>query len=154
MKVIIGIICITLCTFVGYFLSDKYVKRKELFGDFVNFNKTLLSEINFSKSSVLKIINDFPSKNGDFYNTIKSIYTDEKTKFNYCYLTSEEKEFANKYFNSIVGIDDKTLANFINASSKKLGDIYNETILEEKKYRTLYVKIGFLIGLIIFIVLI
>ena len=143
-----------MCTFFGYLLSNKYIRRKKYFNDFYLFNKNLQTELNFSKSSILKIIEDFSEKNSDFYYFITKYFKKKNEEVNLSYLSSDEKDSAKKYLGSISTVDDKTLIGYVNGYSQKLSEMLELSVREEKKYKTLYIKLGFLFGLIIFIVLI
>ena len=154
MKLVVGIVCVGICTFLGYLLSDKYLKRKNFFANFSSFNKKFIAEVNFSRSTLIEIIKDETDTNDDFYSGITPILNNQKPNFSYSYLKKEEKEFINKYFDSIIGVDEKNLSNHLNYSMEKIGEFYNNALLDEKKYRTLYIKLGFLIGLIALIILI
>ena len=154
MKWVVGIVCVGICTFFGYLLSDKYLKRKNFFANFSSFNKKFITEVNFSRATLIEIIKGMNGKNDDFYLSITPIINNQKPNFSYSYLKKEEKEFINKYFDSIIGVDEQNLSNHLNYSMEKIGEFYNNSIIEEKKYRTLYIKLGFLIGLIALIILI
>jgi len=153
MNVLIGIIFICISTFVGHNISLKYVKRKKFYLDFNTFNKTLTTELNFSKSTLKSIFSNFENKNGDFYSYFSGLYDNENKKINLEYLSNDEKQFIKDYFLSISDADSETLKNYVGLSGAKINDCLKLATNDEKKYRTLYLKLGFLIGLIALIVL-
>ena len=69
------------------------------------------------------------------------------------YLKLDELDFVKSYFDLIITSDDKTLEDFIDLNTKKLNETYEISLLNEKKYKSLYIKMGFLIGLIATIIL-
>ena len=153
MNILIGIIFIGICTFLGHKISLKYVKRKNFYLDFNTFNKTLTTELNFSKSSLKSIFSNFENKNGDFYSYINNYFNTTDKKICLDYLSNDEKQFIKEYFMSISDVDSESLKNFVGLSSVKINDNLKLATTDEKKYRTLYLKLGFLVGLIALIVL-
>lgn len=149
MKIFLGIIIIILLSFVGYLLSNKLTKRKNYYKSFNNFNDRLKNEIGFSKNSLLNLFDE----ENDFNNSLKLLLKGEKIN-KISYLSKDESDFLIKYAKNIGKSDKNTQIDYINKCKDSIDKLYNESIENEKKYKTLYVKLGFLIGLIIFILLI
>ena len=153
MRLIFGVICIILSVFLGNMFSEKYVKRKNFYSDFSGFNKKLKANVSFSKRSLLEIINSEDCSNSDFYALLKKYIDKREFDFTSKYLKTDELDFVKSYFDLIITSDDKTLEDFIDLNTKKLNETYEISLLNEKKYKSLYVKMGFLIGLIATIIL-
>lgn len=152
MKIIIGIFFLFLCTFIGYNLSLKYTKRKIFYGNFFNFNEKLLREVSFLQTTIVSLLNDIDI-NTDFYDSLKHYVNTKEFKFDKQYLLEEEKNELNRYFKTIGTSDKNGQIEYLNSMDITLKNKRIQSEENEKKYRTLYIKMGFLIGLIILIIL-
>ncbi len=154
MKILLGIIALIACTGIGYFFSRKYSVRKEFYTDFSGFNKNLKSEISFRQDSILNIINKCSERKSIFYKNITEHFIEnklivlDKNTFN-----QEEIAFFSNYIENIGASDKNTQISFLEEVDVKLKDVLAKTCEEEKKYKALYIKLGFLCGLIAFIIL-
>ena len=155
MKIFLGILVIIFSTFIGYVLSKKYTKLKNFYCNFDNFNKMLKTEIAFSQKTLKEIIDEKYSINNDFLNNFK-LYLENKENFclNINYLSSDEKAFLLEYFENIGKTEKGSQLEFLKKAEERLSTFYKNAIELDKKYKTLYIKLGFLIGLIIFILII
>lgn len=155
MKIFLGILVIIFSTFIGYILSKKYTKLKNFYCNFDNFNKMLKTEIAFSQKTLKEIIDEKYSINNDFLNNFK-LYLENKENFclNINYLSSDEKAFLLEYFENIGKTEKGSQLEFLKKAEERLSTFYKNAIELDKKYKTLYIKLGFLIGLIIFILII
>lgn len=149
MKIFLGILITTLSTFIGYLFSNKFTKRKKYYKSFQTFNDKVKNEISFSKNSILNLLVD----EDDFYNNLTLAFKGQKIIKPY-YLNNDEFEFFKKYSESIGRSDKTTQMELINKFKENIDKYYNESKENEKKYKTLFIKLGFLIGLIVFILLI
>ena len=152
MKIIIGIFFLFLCTFIGYNLSLKYTKRKIFYGNFFNFNEKLLREVSFLQTTIVSLLNDIDI-NTDFYDSLKHYVNTKEFKFDKQYLFEEEKYELNRYFKTIGTSDKIGQLEYLSSMDITLKNKQIQTEENEKKYRMLYIKMGFLIGLIILIIL-
>ena len=152
MTTFIGVIIIIISTLFGYILSEKFAYRKNFYKNFFEFNKNLKSEVSFTKASILSIIDNKDSN--DFIEIAKEYISLNEIKSQYKHIKQSEIDFIKSYLSSIFDVDDKTLLKNIDYYTVKINEIYNVAIYEDKKYRTLYVKIGFLLGLLVFVILI
>ena len=155
MKIFLGILVIIFSTFIGYVLSKKYTKLKNFYCNFDNFNKMLKTEIAFSQKTLKEIIAEKYSINNDFLYSFK-LYLENKENFclNINYLSSDEKAFLLEYFENIGKTEKGSQLEFLKKAEERLSTFYKNAIELDKKYKTLYIKLGFLIGLIIFILII
>ena len=76
---------------------------------------------------------------------------DENFCLNINYLSSYEKAFLLEYFENIGKTEKGSQLEFLKKAEERLSTFYKNAIELDKKYKTLYIKLGFLIGLIIFI---
>lgn len=161
-KFLLGLAIIAFTTYCGYLLSNKYRKRKVFFIVFFDFNERFLSEISYLKRPLVQWISSF-SQDGDF-GVLLSIFLNEivnggeltETDLSieqFSYLTKEEKNEILQYF-SMLGKGDslsqKAYFSTIKESVKKHRDNAENTA---KKYVDLYIKLGFLCGLLILILI-
>lgn len=151
MKLFLGLILLFSCTFIGYVLSLKFVKKKEYYNTFLQFNTIMKNEVAFSQSTISNVINSFERKN-DFYDCVASYFKEKKFVFKKNYITNEEIDFFYGYLSKLGTTDKKTQLSYLEHVEIDLEKKLTAVLADEKKYRFLYVKLGFLFGLIAFIV--
>ena len=152
MNILIGLITLSICTYLGFFATKKYTERKNFYFDFFSFNKNLNNEISYLNNSIVEIVSK--KNNTLFYNYIKSIFIEKKDElFINENFSKDEKVFLYSYIKSIGYSDRKTQLNFIKSVDDYLDEKYNSCIKEEEKYKKTYIKLGFLTGLILFVIL-
>ncbi len=141
-------------SFIGYKQSLNYRKREEYLRDFMNFNRRMISEVNFSKNSLPNIINEngYGSEFGEtlreFGENLSGGKVNSKT-----FLKDEDLKVLDGYFSSLGRSDKDTQSEALKASADSIKKLYEEAREETKKYSKLYIKLGFLIGLAVFIIL-
>jgi stage III sporulation protein AB len=92
--------------------------------------------------------------NSDFVVCLNEYLENKKFNFDKKYLSLEEKEFFRIYLSNI-GIHDKaTQMDYIAGIDGRIEEYYSNAKNDEKKYKTLYIKLGLLFGLMLFIILI
>ena len=148
MKIVLGIVLVFLSTFLGYVLSAKFTSRKQFYNDFYNFNSKLKQEISFRQSTILSLID---SEFSDFYSILRKYLKENVFCFNKTYLKEEEVKFFYNYVNTIGTGDKDSQIDFLDKINANLLEKQRNSFDEEKKYKTLYIKLGFLFGLIIFV---
>lgn len=149
MRFLLGVICLILCLFVGYILSQKFSCKRMFYSDFKNFNERLITEVSFSQKTISQLI---INNDNDFYNLVSNKISGREYVIPR-YLKREEYEFLNDYFSNIGKSDKYTQMLYLNSVKNQIDNCFNKSKEDEKKYKTLYVKMGFLIGLIILVVL-
>lgn len=154
MKLVLGIVILIACTLLGYKLSKNYTDKKQFYMDFNEFNKRFKSEVQFSKKTIIEILKDYEDRNGEFFNAIKKYFLEEQTEeIKNKLFSSDDKSFLINYFNNLGDSDKFSQLNYIESVEKSIEDNFIKAEKEEKKYKTLYIKLGFLFGLIILIAL-
>ncbi len=151
MKIFFGFLLLVACVLISYILSDKYRKRKLFYLKFEFFNKKLMNELTFSKKSIIELIAELDCEN-DFNNYLFNYVKNNITVGKINYISSDERDFFINYLDSIGTGDAKSQLNFLTNANIEIKKNLNESVENEKKYKTLYLKIGFLIGLILLIV--
>lgn len=152
MKLLIGVMLLVLSTLIGYKLSEKYVLRKKFYKDFLTFNQVLTREISFMQGTIVSLVKgiDF---DGDFTDLLNNYINTGEFKFEKKYLSTEEIEYLKKYLKIIGSGDKNTQLEFLGSVNFELNNKCATVNEDEKKYKTLYIKLGFLIGLIAMIIL-
>jgi hypothetical protein len=151
MNIFLGVLLLVFCTTTGYVLSLKFTKRKNFFINFSFFNKRLENEIAFTQKTLVNILRDSVNL-GEFekclleYLEKKSFCVDSKL-FN-----NDEIDFIKNYFETIGGSDKDSQIKYLDSAGKIIDDYLSLTSNEEKRYKTLYIKLGFLFGLMAFVI--
>ena len=148
MKLLLGFVCVILGIIFGYFFSERYSKRKDFLSDLLFFNQRLLKEVSYTQNSIYTLFDG----QTDFYIAIKD-YFDSKNFSKIKYLYEDENIFVENYFKNIGNMDKYSQLAFLNNSQKEIESMTDKATKENKKFQDLYIKLGFLIGLIILVVL-
>lgn len=162
-KLIIGIIIVVFTTLCGYLLAKKYRKRKLFFKELSEFNERFLSEISYYRRPIKEFAFKYAYK-GEFANLLQDYFEgiedralEEKSLLDepvYSFLKAEEKQVVEDYFLMLGKGDSASQKGYF--SSVKNGLLTLKTNAETacKKYGDLYVKLGFLCGLLILILIV
>ena len=151
MRIIIGIILLIISVFIGCGLARKFTKRREFFNSFKDFNLIIQREISYSQSSIPKLLSSIEN-NDDFYKCIKRYYTNKEFYFESTYLNSQELNFFKQYLMQIGKSDKTSQGKLIESMGEQLSEKLSVATELEQKYKSLYIKLSVLIGLIAFIV--
>lgn len=151
MKLFLGLILLIICIFIGYIKSNKYYFRRVFYDDFVKFNEKFKQEVSFKQRTIKNIIEDELS-DSDFITVIKgSIFNEKTTEKNLNYLNENEIKYFKDYVSTIGTVDKTIQLDFLQNISNEIIDKQKQCVSEENKYKKLYIKLGFFIGLILLI---
>ncbi len=153
MKIVFGFLLTSLSVYLGKIYSAKYTKKRKFYEDFYDFNRILINKVSFSNNSILTIVNE-NNEGSCFYMTTKEYLINNSTQFNLEFIELNEINYLKRYLSEIGTSDRKNQIKYLNTIDIELRDKLNVAIENEKKYKTLYVKLGFLFGLIIFVLVI
>lgn len=151
MKLALGVVLVCLFTFLGYVLSGKFTLRKSFYTNFYNFNNKLKQEINFRQTTLVSLLND--NESNDFFCAIKNYIQNNKFDFNKSYLKRDEIDFFYNYLKTIGSGDKDSQIEYLKEINSIVVEKKKQSIEDEKRYKTLYVKLGFLFGLIVLILI-
>lgn len=151
MNTFLGFLSIGISTYLGFTLSKKFTNRKTFYNDFNCFNKRLLTEVMFTGNTIPTILSD-KNLNGDFYEYLFKTF-DKKQNLVIKYLNVNENNYLKNYVEKIGTTDRKTQYEFLKSVEKVLEEKSVLSLNEEKKYKNLYIKMGFLIGIVIMVIL-
>jgi stage III sporulation protein AB len=155
MKLFIGILLIVLSTIVGYLFSLKYSERRVFFEDFNCLVTSLKNEINFTQRPVIDVINGCLNKNSDVLLVYNSFLID-KTDYtsNLKYLSFNEKKFVFNFLSSIGVGDSSSQIKIVDVAVEQSNSFLRQAVDDEKKYKTLFLKLGILAGITLFVLFI
>lgn len=163
LKFFLGIAIVAFTSFCGYLLAKKYRQRKEFFSQFKEFNERFLSEISYYRRPIREFASRYAYKGEfhtlleDFFRSLTSRSADARsfTDFpTYGFLTTEEKKVVEDYFLMLGKGDSGSQKGYFSAVKEPLNKLQTESETACKKYGDLYVKIGFLCGLLILILIV
>lgn len=153
MRLVLGVVFLILSTFFGYKFSSKFSERRIFYNDFYSFNKKLSNEVAFSKNSIVNLV-EKKENDGYFIGQVKKIILEKNNKVQLTNSYSkEENDFFNDYLDNIGNGDSLSQRKYLEGVEEILKEKRQLTQDEEKKYKKLYIKLGFLFGLILLIVI-
>lgn len=154
MKLLFGIVLLALSTAAGYRLSLKKKRRSLYFSDFRIFHREMMGAATFSKRSVLEVIGASKSR-GDFNNTLAayrdSLQNKKEFEPEFSDLTEEERETVRLYFDQIGKGDGAVQERLLGFYTQKIDELCAASERDRERYAALYIKLGFLLGLILMI---
>lgn len=162
MKYILLVIIVLICSYVGYGISKYYSRRTKFFQGLVLLFEKIKLEINFSQSKLISILTNFVVSNNDvktlMQNFQKSLENNQKLCEENLFkgikiLSQEEKNIIMSYFQSLGKFDVLNQSKQIESEISDLRAFQKNAEIEEKKYASLYFKIGIILGLAIALVL-
>ncbi len=163
MKFLVGVAIVAFTAFCGYFFAKKYRQRKLFFRQFKEFNERFLSEISYYRRPLKEFISayryrgEFNELLTDYLSVIKNretfaeVLTDDGK---YSFLKEEERRTLEDYFLMLGKGDSLSQKGYFSSVRELLTGLQAEAESAAKKYGDLYVKLGFLLGLLILILIV
>lgn len=161
-KFIVGIALVAFTTFCGYFLAKKYRQRKLFFMQLLEFNERYLSEIAYYRRPIKEFTEKYTYK-GEFDELLqdffRSLQSGESLRENlldsakYAFLTIEEKRVVEDYFLMFGKGDSQSQKGYFSSVKSSLSKLQSEAETQCKRYGDLYIKLGFLCGLLLLILM-
>ena len=161
-KVLLCIAIIAFTSFCGYALTKKYRKRKRFFAELKEFNERFISEISYSRRPIAEFFSAYSYKGefNEFFNDyFQSIQKDDdayeirKTEL-LEFLNSEEKGVVEDYFLMLGKGDSASQKAYFLGMKERINKTYADADTAYKRYGDLYIKLGFLCGLFIILLII
>ena len=162
MKYILIIILMGCCTYIGYGFSKYYTNRKVFFNDLVLLMDKLKLDINFSKDKVGDIVKDyvcfsshFEKLKNNFLTILQSNqFEDGKLFDGINILKQEEINSLKAFFKSLGRFDVENQTKQIISFKEEFKKYENESNLKKQKYGSLFIKLGFIVGVLISLLII
>ena len=162
-KFFLGIAIIAFTSYCGRLLAKKYRQRQQFFKQFQAFNERFLNEISYYRRPLKEFIYVY-SYQGEFALLLKdfclflqensSIHCIFEDKERYFFLKAEERQMIEDYFFMLGKGDSASQKGYFSSLKDTLVKLENETKIEAKRYGDLYLKIGFLFGLLVLILIV
>jgi|AntRauTorcE11897_2_1112592.scaffolds.fasta_scaffold00001_111 stage III sporulation protein AB len=165
MQLILSVIVLIGCSYLGYGLGNHYVKRHRFIADLIAFANHLKVEIAFSKESLKSIINshinefssDFKSVLKTYLKLLKSndyiTIQDLDENINTIYVEGSEKVQMLQFFNNLGKSDCHHQVETIEKFLVYFNSFLKEANVQKHKYTGMLKKLGFLTGVFIVIVI-
>lgn len=161
-KFFLGIVIVAFTSFCGYIFAGKYRQRKLFFMQWKEFNERFLNEIAYYRRPIVAFSSQYTYK-GEFGKLIETFFQmlEEKNKNfdsileknEYSFLKKEEKKMVEDYFMMLGKGDSSSQKAYFSSLKDGLGKMQENTMNTYKKYGDLYVKLGFLCGLLILLLI-
>ncbi len=162
-KFLLGMTIVAFTSLCGRMLAKKYRVRREFFKQFKEFNERFLSEISYTRRP-LKTFAQSYTYHGEFQALLRDYFhaLDERLptgvpffeRENYSFLTEEEERTVENYFLMLGKGDSASQKGYFSSMRDKLSAMQTESEKDAKRYGDLYVKLGFLCGLLILILIV
>ena len=162
-KFLLGVAIVAFTTFCAYVLSKKYRKRKTYFTQWTTFNERFLNEITYCKRPLQSFFNGYVYKD-EFGETLENFSNCMKNRLPlrdnllsgeaFYFIKKDEKTLIEDYFSQLGKGDSVSQKTYFQSMSAELQKRQTEATETAKKYGDLYIKLGFLCGLLILILVI
>jgi stage III sporulation protein AB len=163
LKYVFGIGIVAFSSFCGYFLAKKYRKRKQFLQQFKEFNERFLSEVTYFRRPIKAFVASYAYK-GEFDRFLRTFFEQLDKgqaqacsfdfKSEYSFLKEEERQTVADYFLMLGRGDSHSQKGYFASVKERLIAQYSAAENDCKKYVDLYIKLGFLCGLLILILMI
>ena len=162
-KFLLGIAIVAFTSYCGFIFAKKYRKRKLFFVQLKEFNERFLGEVSYYRRPLGEFISKYVYK-GEFQVFLQNFFAEidelsqsneKEISFDECeFLKDEDKNFIQDYFKMLGKGDSVSQKTYFSAVKDGLAKLCADAEREYKKYGDLYVKLGFLCGLLILILII
>ncbi len=157
-KFCLGVAIVALTSFIGYLLSKKYRQRKDFFIQLCTFNDRYLSELAYRRRPIREFASSYVYY-GEFNALLQEFFLgiEEGADFNfpdYNFLSKEEKTLITDYFLMLGRGDSFSQKGYFSSLKETISSHTAKVTEDGKRYGDLYIKIGFLCGLLILILII
>ena len=132
-------------------MTKKYVQRSRFYSEFNNFNSVMINQVNFQKKTLINVLNEY--EKNDFIKYICE-YCINNSKVTLAYLNSEDIKSVDEYCDLLGRSDQQTQNKHLIVYEKIIQDKLKYAKEEEREKKNLYLKMGLMIGLILFIIII
>lgn len=155
LKALLCACILALSVSAAFLLTRKYKQRKDFFYNLNLFNERLVNEVSYTKIPLPSFVEKY-----DFGGDFKKMLDEKKAKdfqfenYEISYLSEDEKKFMADYFRMIGNSDAASQRTYLSAVRSEVEDKRKACEETYKKYFSLYLKLGFLAGLILVILIV
>ena len=162
-KIVLAILIVLFGSFCGFILTKKYRKKRQFYMQLNDFNERFLNEIAYYRRPIFEFASKYPFK-GEFLSLLND-YLDKLRKGEYSiglvfsnldidFLSKEEKTEIDNYFQMLGKGDATSQKTFFSSEKEHIKTRLKNAEECYKKYGNLYIKLGFLCGIFIVILII
>jgi hypothetical protein len=138
-KILLLSTIIVLTTALGYLMSTDKKKRKNVFEELYEFNEQLILNLKYGKEQLSVVANS--------YKYVSLIINGQKV------LDGEDGQFIDNYIKNLGATDAISQIDYLNERKLTLKKYKDESAENYKKYSSLYLKISFMTGILIAVLL-
>ena len=131
---------VVLITSIGPLLSANKKRRMQIFAELYEFNERLILTLKFTRSSIEKIAEPFKF--------VPEILDGKEL------ISGDEGQFLKDYIHNLGKTDALSQVDYLNERKLLLKKYKDDSFTDYKKYSSLYVKIFFLIGVMVAVLLV
>lgn len=163
LKFVAGLLIVCFTTFCGYTLAKKYRRKKSFFTQMQAFNERFLGEVSYYRRPIEEFLSNY-SYEGEFFELLGEFSEElrrngeEKEFFSdfadYPFLTLDEKAFVRDYFSMFGRGDSGSQKAYFAAQKAALDGYKNKSVEDCRRYGDLYLKLGFLFGLAVLVLIV
>ena len=154
-NLILCAILVGLTTVIGVKFSEKFKLRRDIYYELLNYCTLVNTNIGFKKDTVDKLMDKLP-------HTLKRCFGAELNKISRSQmvdlrsknLKTDELNDISGFFNTLGSIDAKGQSELLNYYAEVFKSRYLSAETVYQKYAKIYVKLGALAGVLIFIILV
>ena len=162
MKIALSLAIIAFTTFCGWIFTKKYRKKKKFYAQFNAFNECFINEISYLRRPLVEFVatqrlkEEFAYAIELFFECLES---DREIKgmlsLNdaFHFLTGEDKDVVEEYFQMLGKGDAASQKAYFSSVKQNLQTRGQQAEESSKKYGDLYIKLGFLCGIFLVILL-
>ena len=155
-KYLLGLIIAAASTITGKRSTDRYKKRYEFFNSLSSFNSDVIRDMAYKKNGILSLMQkSYGNAPFDEYlaKIEKSIREETGLPEVPYFLEREDGEFVSGYFSEIGKFSSASETDFLAAAREELAARTEERREKAKKYSSLGAKLGFAVGMTVFIII-
>ena len=152
LKLLIGISSIIFSVKIGVDLAKKDKNTYQFFNSLINLCDKIISDLSYKKSNIDSLLSTkFQSIE---LNDMLNNYVKNKKLVLPSFVSIDERFLIEDIFSSLGKVDSASQIKNLEAYKIELIKITNEKYVKYKKFNTLFIKLGFISGLLVFILVI
>lgn len=145
-KLLLCVLIVAFCTFLGYFAAGKYRSRRKFYQQFVAFNERFLHELEYARRPLQELIQN-GDLSGDFARMLEFHAARKEFELNFSYLTKEERTECKEYLSMLGTGDAHSQRSYFASQMRSLAEKQQASEKDAKERGELYLKLGVLAGL-------
>ena len=154
LKLLLCAAVVALCVAFSFLLTRRYRSRMQFYYNLSLFNERLVNEVSYTRIPLPAFLEKY-SFTGDFDAMLRQKKGDFSLQnYQFSYLTEDEKKYLADYFGLIGRSDAASQRTFLSAARAELAEKKKSAEEAYKKYFALYLKLGFLAGLILVVLIV